>query len=243
MPSSADLALSFGRAAAIYDSVRPSYPSEAIEWVLPAGVSTVLDLGAGTGKLTQLLVGHGYDVVAVDPDPAMLGRLGQTLPNVATYQGTAEQIPLDDASVDAVVCAQAWHWVDREVALSEVARVLTPGGAFGLVWNVLDGSVPWIVALAEATHGIAGSGLDAITVVGEPFTPMEKIVIPWVYKLDRAGVLRLVSSWSQYITAEPADQAAMLANVGAVLDTHPDLAGLSAYPLPYNAYCFRSRRA
>ncbi|EUA91115.1 methyltransferase domain protein [Mycobacterium ulcerans str. Harvey] len=115
--SAQDPSLSFGSAAAAYERGRPSYPPEAIDWLLPAGARDVLDLGAGTGKLTTRLVERGLDVVAVDPIPEMLEVLRASLPRTLALLGTAEEIPLEDNSVDAVLVAQAWHWVDPARAI------------------------------------------------------------------------------------------------------------------------------
>ncbi len=104
----------------------------------------VLDLGAGTGKLTTRLVERGLDVIAVDPIAEMLDVLRATLPDTPALLGTAEQIPLRDNSVDAVLVAQAWHWFDPERAVAEVARVLRPGGRLGLVWNIRDERLGWV---------------------------------------------------------------------------------------------------
>ncbi|REO42282.1 class I SAM-dependent methyltransferase, partial [Mycobacterium tuberculosis] len=104
-----DMSLSFGSAVGAYERGRPSYPPEAIDWLLPAAARRVLDLGAGTGKLTTRLVERGLDVVAVDPIPEMLDVLRAALPQTVALLGTAEEIPLDDNSVDAVLVAQAWH--------------------------------------------------------------------------------------------------------------------------------------
>ena len=119
-----DRSLSFGAQAAAYERGRPSYPPEAIDWLLPADARDVLDLGAGTGKLTTRLVERGLNVVAVDPIAEMLEVLSHALPQTPALLGTAEEIPLPDNSVDAVLVAQAWHWVDPERAIPEVARVL-----------------------------------------------------------------------------------------------------------------------
>ena len=129
--SSQQRSLSFGAEAAAYERGRPSYPPEAIDWLLPTEARDVLDLGAGTGKLTTRLVERGLDVVAVDPIPEMLELLSNSLPDTPALLGTAEEIPLPDDSVDAVLVAQAWHWFDPERAVKEVARVLRPGGRLG----------------------------------------------------------------------------------------------------------------
>src|ERR1700759_5867639 len=134
-----DRSLSSGSAPAAYERGRPSYPPEAIDWLIPRGARQVLDLGAGTGKLTPRLVERGLDVVAVDPIPDMLEVLRTSLPETRALLGTAEDIPLEDNSVDAVLVAQAWHWVDPERAVPEVARWCRPGGRLGLGWKTRAG--------------------------------------------------------------------------------------------------------
>lgn len=232
-------ATSFGRAVDAYDSARPSYPAEAVSWLVPAGATRVVDLGAGTGKFTSLLVDARRSVIAVEPSPAMLARLHETLPTVDARAGSAEAIPVEDGWADALTCAQAWHWVDPEKGLPEVARVLRPGGMFSLVWNSLDGAVPWAVELGSAAGGRVGGGFEKLTDAGELFGPVETAVFAWVYELDRAGIHSLVASWSQYITASPAARALMLARVDGVLDAR----GGDRFALPYKAHCFRTRRA
>src|SRR6201994_3924951 len=140
-------ATSFGGAAATYERGRPPYPPEALDWLLPPGARRVLDLGAGTGKLTRELAGRGLDVVAVEPLAGMRDELSRVLPGTPVLDGSAEHIPLPDGSVDAVLAAQAWHWVTPERAAPEVARVLVPGGTLGLVWNERDDAEPWVTEL------------------------------------------------------------------------------------------------
>ena len=123
-----DRAASFDRAAAVYQATRPSYPDDAVRWSVPAQARDVLDLAAGTGKLTERLVALGWHVVAVEPSDAMRAELTAALPAVEAFPGTAERMSLPDASVDAVTIAQAWHWVDPPAASAEIARVLRPGG-------------------------------------------------------------------------------------------------------------------
>ncbi|MCU1579122.1 MAG: putative methyltransferase [Rhodoglobus sp.] len=241
MSSFEAMANSFGRAVDAYDSARPDYPAAAFDWLVPPDARTVLDLGAGAGKFTRMLVEARYQTIAVEPSEEMLARLRSGLPTVDARLGSAESIPLEDDAVDAVVVAQAWHWVDAARALPEVARVLRPGGSLGLVWNVLDGSVPWIVALGSAVGGRSGGGFEKITAMDKPFGVVETTLIPWVYELDRDGVVRLVASWSQYITAAPTEQVRLLAAVDEVLAGHPDVAGLAIYPVAYKTHCFRTR--
>ena len=125
--------LSFGAEAAAYERGRPTYPPEAIDWLLPPGARDVLDLGAGTGKLTTRLVQRGLDVVAVDPIAEMLELLSNSLPDTPALLGTAEEIPLPDNSVDAVLVAQAWHWFDTERHQVEWTSYLTPQALIDLV--------------------------------------------------------------------------------------------------------------
>ena len=139
-------ARSFGAAAEAYAAARPSYPAAAVRVAVPADARRVLDLGAGTGKLTSVLLDLGHEVVAVEPDDAMRALVD---PRAEVLAGTAESVPLEDGSVDAVVVGQAWHWFDADRATAEVQRVLRPGGALGLLWNLLDDSDGWPLALAE----------------------------------------------------------------------------------------------
>lgn len=154
-PGPRTLASSFGGAASAYAEHRPSYAPAAVRWALSRAASgmRVLDLGAGTGKLTETLLALGADVVAVEPDPAMLAELRRVLPAARARAGNAEAIPLPDASVDAVVAGNALHWFDMAVAGPEIARVLRPGGVLAGLWNVMDDRVGWVAGLA----GISGS--------------------------------------------------------------------------------------
>ncbi|THV40185.1 class I SAM-dependent methyltransferase [Glycomyces buryatensis] len=148
--------LSFGVAASAYAEHRPDYAQAAVRWALePAPGPRVLDLGAGTGKLTATLIGLGVDVVAVEPDPAMLSELRRSLPAVGAQSGSAEAIPLPDASVDVVLAGNAMHWFDMAVAGSEIARVLAPGGILAGLWNVIDDQVEWVAGLARVSGSAA----------------------------------------------------------------------------------------
>jgi SAM-dependent methyltransferase len=150
---------SFGTAAAAYAEHRPDYAEAAISWALEA-VSRreplrALDLAAGTGKLTAALVRLGAEVTAVEPDPAMLAELRRSLGSVRALPGSAEQIPLPDASVDAVLVGQAMHWFDLDRAIPEIARVLTAGGVLAALWNLDDDRVGWVETLAQISKGEA----------------------------------------------------------------------------------------
>ncbi|NBH08600.1 class I SAM-dependent methyltransferase [Amycolatopsis sp. SID8362] len=151
-------ASSFGAAAIAYAEHRPDYASDAVRWALEAAAGPrVLDLGAGTGKLTSTLVALDVDVTAVEPDLAMLTELRRALPAVAALPGSAEAIPLPDGSVDAVLAGNALHWFDMAVAGPEIARVLAPGGVLAGLWNIVDDRVPWVAGL-ERISGSAAIG-------------------------------------------------------------------------------------
>jgi SAM-dependent methyltransferase len=236
----AEFAASFDRAAGVYERARPEYPADAVDWLLPAGARAVLDLGAGTGKLTRALAARGLEVTAVDPAPEMLAELRAAVPTAATLVGAAESIPLGDASVDAVLVAQAWHWVDQAVAVPEVARVLRPGGTLGLVWNLRDEGVPWVKRLTEIMHrSNAEEFLAHPGFVAGPFGPMETAEFAWSKEFDREELLNLVRSRSYIITATEAERARILGEVGELLDTHADLAGTDRWSMPYRTLCFR----
>lgn len=149
---------SFGAAATAYAEHRPDYARAAVRWALEhAPGPRVLDLGAGTGKLTGTLLALDAEVIAVEPDRAMLTELRRALPTVRTLLGSAEAIPLPDASVDAVLAGNALHWFDMDVAGPEIARVLVRGGILAGLWNVIDDRVDWVAGL-ERISGSAAVG-------------------------------------------------------------------------------------
>ncbi|ORB52101.1 class I SAM-dependent methyltransferase [Mycobacterium persicum] len=237
--SSQDPSLSFGSAAAAYERGRPSYPPEAIDWLLPAGARDVLDLGAGTGKLTTRLVERGLDVVAVDPIPEMLEVLRASLPDTLALLGTAEEIPLAGNSVDAVLVAQAWHWVDPGRAIPEVARVLRPGGRLGLVWNTRDERLGWVRELGQIIGRDGDPTRDKAT-LAEPFTDVERFQVEWTNYLTPQALIDLVASRTYCITSPAKVRTKTLGQVRQLLATHPALANSAGLALPYVTVCVRA---
>ncbi|KUI36542.1 SAM-dependent methyltransferase [Mycobacterium sp. IS-1496] len=234
-----DPSLSFGEQAAAYERGRPSYPPDAIDWLLPRGAHTVLDLGAGTGKLTTRLVERGLDVIAVDPIPEMLEVLTRSLPDTPALLGTAEEIPLADDSVDAVLVAQAWHWFDPERAVKEVTRVLRPGGRLGLVWNTRDERMGWVKDLGRIIGHENDPFTDEVSLPG-PFTDPERHHVEWTNYLTPQALIDLVASRSYCITS-PADvRTHTLDRVRELLATHPALVNTTGLALPYVTVCIRA---
>jgi SAM-dependent methyltransferase len=226
-------ATSFGSAAGVYERGRPPYPEAALDFLLPAGRPRVLDLGAGTGKLTRQIRGRGLDVVAVDPSEGMLGELRRAVPGISAHLGAAESIPLPDASVDVVLVAQAWHWVDPVRALPEIARVLTPGGRLGLIWNLRDERADWVRRLGD----IIGREQRREATMGPPFGPVVPAVFDWAHPVDAGGLIDLVASRSGIILLPADERAAVLAQVRQLTATHPALLGRDSHTLPYVTQC------
>lgn len=238
------MATSFGGATAAYEAGRPSYPVEAVAWLLDPRPSVVVDIGAGTGKLTRALIGQGREVIAVDPDPAMLETLRAGIPGVATHVGTAESLPLPDSCADLVTLGQAWHWVDPIAASAEIGRVLQPGGALGLVWNIRDESVPWIAAMSQIMHHSAAERMimtESVT-VAEPFGELEERTWQWVRPMTRAQLTYMVTSRSYVITADAETRSRIDAELAALFDSLTDLADGGTVDLPYSTHIFRTTR-
>jgi SAM-dependent methyltransferase len=240
--SQRDRSLSFGSEAAAYERGRPSYPPEAIDWLLPPGARGVLDLGAGTGKLTTRLVERGLDVVAVDPIAEMLELLSSALPDTPALLGTAEQIPLPDNSVDAVLVAQAWHWFDPDRAVAEVARVLRPGGRLGLVWNTRDERLGWVKDLGRIIGHENDPFSEEVSLPG-PFTDVDRRPVEWTNYLTPQALIDVVASRSYCITSPAEVRTRTLDQVRELLATHPALANSSGLALPYITVCIRATLA
>ena len=226
---------SFGAAADVYDRSRPGYPVEAVRFCLPDGARRVLDLGAGTGKLTEVLLDLGFDVVAVEPSEAMRALLPA---RAEALDGDAEHLPLPDASVDAVLVGQAFHWFDTEPALAEIARVLRPGGTLGLLWNLRDDSVGWV-----RTVWASFESERAYEVTDAPFVDAPGLSDPdhgeFVnsQSLDQDLLVDLVASRSAVITLPVEERVEVLQRVRTLAP--PD----EPFDLDYRTHAWRSTRA
>jgi ubiquinone/menaquinone biosynthesis C-methylase UbiE len=169
--------IAFGRAVSLYDQSRPRYLDEAVDWALPRNARRVLDLGAGTGKLTLSLIERNLDVVAIDPSASMLIQVIRSLPGVSVVQAAAEKIPVAAATIDTVTVGAAFHWFERPAADAEIARVLRPSGAIALLWNPVDPAHPLYepFAHARAVLGLLEPEFDASTELDRRwFTPTER---------------------------------------------------------------------
>ncbi len=249
-------AASFGAAAMAYSQHRPDYPLAAIRWALEPVVRAgrhpvrILDLGAGTGKLTAQLAGLSMDggrphVTAVEPDPQMLGELPSGLPEVAAAAGRAEAIPLPDASVDAVFAGQAAHWFDLDRAMPEIARVLTRGGVFASLWNTDDDRVGWVAGLHrvsgrrnvvaftsyraeeddEISAWLTGPGRDL-------FQPPEGAGFEHGHTRTAESLIETMRTHSMFLIMEPAEREAALGAVAGYLAATPVTAsGEFTFPL------------
>jgi SAM-dependent methyltransferase len=236
-------ARSFGSVAADYAALRPGYPADALAFVLGRRPRRVLDLGAGTGLLTEVLRAAGHDVVAVDPSPEMLGQLSARLPGVEVQVGSAESLPVADSGVDAVVAGQAAHWFDPVPAAAEMRRVLRPGGVVGLIWNFRDGRVPWVGALERLVTAESPDRADDRRAVdafaGLLPAAVDRFETGLVQTVTPEQVVGGLGTRSYAALMEPARRTEFLGRVRALLETHPDTRGRELLELPHRTVVYR----
>jgi SAM-dependent methyltransferase len=244
VPSRAERASSFAHVADEYERGRPGYPRQAIRWLLGAEPLEVLDLGAGTGKLSRALLDAGHRVIAVEPLDEMRTILIARLPQVHALDGTAEQLPLADASMDAVAVGAAFHWFDQDVALAEIARVLRPPGVLGLLGNAFDTTSPWVARVREilGPPAIERSGhWPSTETLGERFAEVDEHQFPHEQEIDPASLRDLASSRSSLATMPMSEREIVLAKLDLLWDQEPELAGHTHTPLPWRARVRRCR--
>jgi SAM-dependent methyltransferase len=205
---------SFGRVATDYDRLRPGYPPDALR---PVVGDLVVDVGAGTGKLTALLAASRRRVVAVEPDPTMrtvlAGRVG---PGVEVVDGTAEHLPVVSGTASAVVYGQSWHWAEPQAAAAEARRVLVDDGALVLLWNIPDVTVDWVQELNRLA-GLPVRFPDLTPTELAGFSPGVVERVPWEQTLDASDLVRLFSTFSRVATRDPDDRDRVLASIRAAL--------------------------
>jgi SAM-dependent methyltransferase len=241
----------FAKEAQAYARGRPEYPLAVNKWLRDdLGLNpskTVLDLGAGTGKFTRRLLQTGANIIAVEPVQQMLDQLIQAVPTVAARTGTAEAIPVTDGAADAVVCAQAFHWFATNAALKEIHRVLRPGGALGLIWNVRDESVPWVAAMSQIMAPYEGdapryrSGAWRRLFPAEGFGPLRGRHFPHGH--GHTGppeqvIVDRVLSVSFIAALDRPQQRIVAARLRDLIATTPALRGREEVTVPYETIAF-----
>jgi SAM-dependent methyltransferase len=236
------LADSFGAIAHDYERARPGYPGEAVEWITGGHRRVILDVAAGTGKLTAQLSNLGNFVVALEPSLEMLDRLRAAHPHIPAAAGRAEALPFAEGSFDIVTVAQAFHWFDGPVAIAEFARVLRPGGHLVILWNFRDDSVDWVAELSkligsEGAEKEKEGSYDPLP-SSSPFGPSTNRTFRLEQPLDPALLVGLVRSRSYVATLPSDEQEALLRKVARLCDEHPALAGRSEFVMPYRTEVF-----
>jgi SAM-dependent methyltransferase len=261
-------AASFGGVAAHYERYRPGPPLEAVEWILPERARTVVDLGAGTGALSHLLVERADSVIAVEPDARMRAVLTETVPGVRAVEGRGESMPLPDASADAVIASSSWHWVDPVPALREVGRVLVPGGVLGALWSGPDRDAAFIAQAQQLLSGTSGgdgggaSTLDEQTrgelsaaindpiattptleiPPGVPFDQAEHTVLTWTVALNADELVGLLGTFSWVILMEEDARARLLDGARRALRDMLGVEGDATVDVGYRADVWKARR-
>jgi SAM-dependent methyltransferase len=244
----------FDSGAGAYDRARPSYPPDAIDWLasnlrIQPG-ARICDLAAGTGKLTRLLAPFGADLFAVEPVEGMYRVLGESLPELPIVAGAAEALPLQDASIDAVTVAQAFHWFDADRAFGELARVLRPGGRAGLIWNARDRTVDWV----DKVWGIMDreernapwrdhehwrdSALGARNGFGE----LHEATFQHSQDITPEGVVERIASVSHIAALPEQRHTEVLDEIRHLLATHPDTTGREDLAIPYRVDAYWCER-
>lgn len=237
--------LSFGSAAAAYNTYRPSYPVAAVQWAIGSRPIRVLEIGAGTGLMTRVLLALDHHVTAVEPDNNMRAQLALVDDaRLDVVPGSAEELPVPDASADAIVVAQAFHWFDLPQALPEMHRVLKPDGTLAVLWNRRNDNVPWvekmsqIVGRHDARSGNRDTSLDDLS---PWFGDVGSAVYQHDVTLTADSLVGLVDTYS-YVRLST-DREKVLRAIYMLATTHPDLANKSSFELPIETVTYRARRA
>ena len=244
---------SFGSIAERYDRLRPGPPDEAVRLVLPDDAVDVLELGAGTGTLTRQLVRRHGHVRAVEPDDRMRALLLERAPRADVVAGSAEEIPAESSSYDAVIGSSMWHWVDEARAVPEVARVLRRGGTFALLWNGVDRTVDWVQSLwaggkqlnpQEQAGAAAARRVRHEVHLGaeDPFLEPERQVIRWTRLMPQEDLIGMAATYSAVIVMDPAERQEYLASMGRFLTMHEVPRRGDAIEVPMGCFCWWTTR-
>jgi SAM-dependent methyltransferase len=256
-----DEANSFGTIAEDYDRWRPGPSPSVVEWLVPVGAQRVVDVGAGTGALSRLLVGRAPDLVAVEPDARMRQILVRKVPEATVLEGRGERLPLPDGSVDAVVVSSAWHWMDVDATVAEVARVLRPDGVLGVVWSGVDWDGSWFAELRELVQrDRTGAGARASMLASlidrevpnerhvlrlpaqAPFEPPEHTVLHWSQSLSADQLVGMLGTFSGVIVLPDEQRQQIMDEARQLLRQHAGLEADASVDLPFRANCWRAVR-
>jgi SAM-dependent methyltransferase len=241
--------LTFGAHAEAYERARPPWPADAARWLVPKGAELVVELGAGTGKLTRALAALATRVLAVEPDPRMLAVLRSS--GLDGVEGSAEEIPLDDGRADAVVAGSAMHWFDLDRALPEFHRVLRPGGRLGFAWNHRNAQHPAIAAMSEIVYRAQGKAEGghwrnrdwaAALTAGGLFRDVEEARFEHVHELPREALDDHLLSYSGVAALPHEVRAELAARVAALLEADPAIAAGGVLRLPFAVHAYRATR-
>jgi SAM-dependent methyltransferase len=242
-------ARSFGGIAEDYDRLRPSPAPAALDWLVPPGCETAVDLAAGTGLLTRALLERIPHVIAVEPDPQMRAVLSARTPEIEVLDGVGEAIPLPDASVDALFISSAWHWLDPVRAIPEIARVLTDGGRFCVLRSGRDRDIDWVRDLDRLPTDSSSEEVrtererqrhNIIVDEDAPFGPSEHRLFPFTRRMSLDDLVELTATYSAVITASQQDRDAVLARARATLAQR--FPGQSEIDFPMRTWCWRADR-
>ncbi|MFI9271056.1 class I SAM-dependent methyltransferase [Kitasatospora sp. NPDC052896] len=248
----------FGSIAEDYGRLRPAPCEAAVDWLLPADCHRALDLAAGAGTLTALLAERVPEVTAVEPDDRMRAVLTARCPGVTALKGTAEELPLPDGRLDAVIVSSAWHWFDTARAVPEVGRVLRPGGRLGVVWSGLDNTVPWVaqwrtrfrpertvdLGAQPQRHAQRGERLRAdLSGPDSPFVRIESRTFTWTRRSTPGDAAALLGTYSAVILLPADERRELLAGAERALREQHGLDGDGEIDLPFRSVCWRATRS
>ncbi len=250
---------SFGGVASHYERYRPGPHAAAVDWILPAPVGTVVDLGAGTGALTRLLIDRADQVIAVEPDDRMRSVLTEEIPDARAVTGKGESMPIPDSCADAVVASTSWHWMDPIPTLAEVHRVLVPNGVLGVLWSGPDPEGPFLTQaqalLTQRSADGTGGEADASLIMGDARRPASSLEIPptapfeqpehqvfrWDVALDADELIGLLGTFSWIITMPAETRDRVVAEARRLLGELMGIEGAVTVDVTFRSDAWRSQ--